>query len=123
MTRRPPRATRTVTLYPYTTLCRSQLYAHDFVLGHAADQVDPLDAVADQEQGVADDRAAQCDLQHDQRGGGLVPEQGGEDGAQFHDGVLGSRRSALRSEEPTSELQSLMRISYAVFCLTKNKTC
>src|SRR3546814_5236296 len=130
MTRRPPRATRTVTLYPYTTLCRSQLNAQDFVLGHAADQVDPLDAVADQEQGVADDRAAQCDLQHDQRGGGLVPEQGGEDGAQFHDGVLGSRRSALgrdafrsgsRSEEHTSELQSLMRISYAVFCLkTKN---
>src|SRR5690606_41651328 len=53
------------------------------------DQVDPPDAVADQEQGVADDRAAQRDRQHDQCGRGLVPEQGGEDGAQFHGGVLG----------------------------------
>src|SRR3546814_16445038 len=74
MIRRQPRSTRTDTLFPYTTLFRS-----DLVLGHAAYQVDPLDAVADQEQGVADDRAAQRDFQHDQRGGGLVPEQGGQE--------------------------------------------
>src|SRR3546814_5980455 len=41
--------------------------------------------------------------------------------ARLEDGRQGSRGNALRSEEPTSELQSLMRISYAVFCLKKNK--
>src|SRR3546814_1596924 len=88
MIRRPPRSTRTDTLFPYTTLFRSvrsgrhavqlrhrgQLRRHGII----GEQADPADA------GIP-----------------IVAEQ--------------------RSEEHTSELQSLMRISYAVFCLKKKK--
>src|SRR3546814_2831810 len=91
MRRRPPRSTRTDTLFPYTTLFRSvfnQLRAHVF----------------------------EAIFQLDFFGNGNA--------------VLGDGRSAVallddhvtaRSEEHTSELQSLMRISYAVFCLKKKK--
>src|SRR3546814_5070716 len=102
MIRRPPRSTRTDTLFPYTTLFRS-----DAVL--AGDQ--PPLAVA----GVAvrvvgrpaefGDAAARRPLQH-AIVGNVAPQQ--------------EVAVAERSEEHTSELQSLMRISYAVFCL-KNK--
>src|SRR3546814_7883558 len=79
MIRRPPRSTRTDTLFPYTTLFRSShLPARDFF-------------------------HLQFDIAVD-----LI---GGEDVA------LGEH--VFRSEEHTSELQSLMRISYAVFCLKK----
>src|SRR3546814_9173890 len=71
MIRRPPRSTRTDTLFPYTTLFRSCL-----------------------------------DVRRCERGG-----RGGVDGR--------AQPQAGRSEEHTSELQSLMRISYAVFCLKK----
>src|SRR3546814_1409184 len=80
MIRRPPRSTRTDTLFPYTTLFRSP--GHRLVAG-------------------ADRRV----------------EGGASGGARPCDG-RGARR---RSEEHTSELQSLMRISYAVFCLKKKK--
>src|SRR3546814_2395860 len=71
MIRRPPRSTRTDTLFPYTTLFRSLLRDHRMGDDQLTDHVDQLvDA---------------------------------------------------RSEEHTSELQSLMRISYAVFCLKKKK--
>ena len=69
-----------------------ELHADDFVLGDAADEVDSLDAVADQEHRVADDRAAQRDLEHDQGRRGLVAQQGGQNGAQFH----GSSPNACR---------------------------
>src|SRR3546814_1522193 len=84
MIRRPPRSTRTDTLFPYTTLFRSQ--THTAVLPHAIAYNAPAtpDAMA---------RASRA------LGGG-DPER-------------------ARSEEHTSELQSLMRISYAVFCLKK----
>src|SRR3546814_10882254 len=101
MIRRPPRSTRTDTLFPYTTLFRSISsvpHALDLAVDepeqgqgegghhHVAERLDPaldlLPAVAE-----------------------LVPGAD-EDG---------------RSEEHTSELQSLMRISYAVFCLQKKK--
>src|SRR3546814_8481287 len=72
MIRRPPRSTRTDTLFPYTTLFRSAIADYD----------------------AAIERAPTAD-NYQQRAG--------------------------RSEEHTSELQSLMRISYAVFCLKKNK--
>src|SRR3546814_1038636 len=89
MMRRPPRSTRTDTLFPYTTLFRSgQCTGHDRqperVRGHAALRERGRD---------------------DERGSRLL------DGAR----VVGRERS----EEHTSELQSLMRISYAVFCLKK----
>src|SRR3546814_5015825 len=83
MIRRPPRSTRTDTLFPYTTLFRSvgPPGAAETVLGV--------------EDGEAHVRAVALQVP-----GGADP----------------------RSEEHTSELQSLMRISYAVFCLKKKKT-
>src|SRR3546814_11328251 len=92
MIRRPPRSTRTDTLFPYTTLFRSLDRPRRFrriVIHHA---VDPLDLVDDPR------RAARQET-----------------------GVEGIDVGG-RSEEHTSELQSLMRISYAVFCLKKKKT-
>src|SRR3546814_2075867 len=85
MIRRPPRSTRTDTLFPYTTLFRSPLAGLQRVVGDGDG-----DARGQQDQGV-DQRQA-------------------------------PGRDRLRSEEHTSELQSLMRISYAVFCLKKKKT-
>src|SRR3546814_13490452 len=100
MIRRPPRSTRTDTLFPYTTLFRSVLHrvdrqAHRGGLG-AADRLAWLFRRVD-------------------RVGGVV------DGDRVHQRPMPFQ---LRSEEHTSELQSLMRISYAVFCLKKktNKT-
>src|SRR3546814_11631766 len=75
MIRRPPRSTRTDTLFPYTTLFRS-----DLTIGARVTSTTPLKANV-----------------------GL------------------SSPGVKRSEEHTSELQSLMRISYAVFCLKKKK--
>src|SRR3546814_10481021 len=114
MNRPPPRSTRTDTLFPYTTLCRS----HDE--RPVADAVD-LDHVR------PDGRAEHHEIQrggHHRRGHALhqrAPGAGhfeqvdGADGVEVHDWAL------TRSEEHTSELQSLMRISYAVFCLKKTK--
>src|SRR3546814_7416134 len=78
MIRRPPRSTRTDTLFPYTTLFRST----------------------------------------------LVPARHPQAGTRSRATTTAPWRTALtlsRSEEHTSELQSLMRISYAVFCLKKKK--
>src|SRR3546814_12945084 len=103
MIRRPPRSTRTDTLCPYTTLFRS-------ALGQARSRGDPpprgLAALSGRSV-----RGAVAGV-HDAEAIAL--------GVFQHDpvGVLGV---AVRSEEHTSELQSLMRISYAVFCLNKKK--
>src|SRR3546814_3901189 len=83
MIRRPPRSTRTDTLFPYTTLFRSELHA---VLATVRRHAHGRPA------------ASTSLLEID-----VVPHDAG------------------RSEEHTSELQSLMRISYAVFCLKKKK--
>src|SRR3546814_10313579 len=101
MTRRPPRSTRTDTLFPYTTLFRSIA-------------VHPL--LAD------DDRAG--DMRAEQPREALLRVQVG-DGDKVTRLLLHhlmGRQVAERSEEHTSELQSLMRISYAVFCLQKKNT-
>src|SRR3546814_15280117 len=91
MIRRPPRSTRTDTLFPYTTLFRSARHRQPV---HAAGRRRP--------------------------GGAPAADVGRAAGAVRH---RQAERRALRSEEHTSELQSLMRISYAVFCLKKkNKT-
>src|SRR3546814_7601235 len=92
MIRRPPSSTRTDTLFPYTTLFRSDVDRH---LGQAVHV------------GLAAAEVAALD--------GVVEEP--VDGVAV--GLVVLRR--VRSEEHTSELQSLMRISYAVFCLNKKR--
>src|SRR3546814_10702744 len=113
MIRRPPRSTRTDTLFPYTTLFRSAF----------ADMGAQIDEAGHQHRARRDIGAAP----HDRAGNGakarlpeivlapalelrrhLVPPMGGE-------------ARPARSEEHTSELQSLMRNSYAVFCIKTKK--
>src|SRR3546814_17580258 len=86
MIRRPPRSTRTDTLFPYTTLFRSERQHQ------AADHLHFLP--------IVHGRSLSC--------------------SRSLGGCLRSKAFA-RSEEHTSELQSLMRISYAVFCLKKKR--
>src|SRR3546814_7290214 len=114
MIRRPPRSKRTDTLFPYTTLFRSVLRTR---LG---DQVVQAQAF-DQPQRLAAAAFAHRLHRHDRADAEHQPEQG-QPGAQaaapeLLDGLAPDR--GQRSEEHTSELQSLMRISYAVFCLKK----
>src|SRR3546814_4822524 len=104
MTRRPPRSTRTYTLFPYTTLFRSYQARHSVV--HRPDQKDdPLL----QQPGV-DVIGALPPI-------GLLDHHRNE---KVHVGIDRIfHRVLVRSEEHTSELQSLMSISYAVFFLKK----
>src|SRR3546814_12025938 len=113
MRRRPPRSTRTDTLFPYTTLFRSW----------ARPEVDPK-AVAPE---CAPTRPC-CN----RAGGALLEAATGVEPGLFFRRVFAAELAVamreateafdhLRSEEHTSELQSLMRISYAVFCLKKKK--
>src|SRR3546814_3727959 len=100
MIRRPPRSTRTDTLFPYTTLFRSLLF---LVLGIGAGA---LYAALAQGILVA------------YRGSGVVNLAQGAM-AMYGAYTFHELRSTGDPEEHTSELQSLMRISYAVFCLKK----
>src|SRR3546814_4100222 len=93
MIRRPPRSTRTDTLFPYTTLFRSSR--------NTSASSSPLPCMH-----------ASASIMHRCRGAAV------SGGGELHGrGPVAN----LRSEEHTSELQSLMRISYAVFCLKKKK--
>src|SRR3546814_6101414 len=97
MIRPPPRSTRTYTLFPSTTLFRSR---------PGLDNCGPTHRL-DSQKGIAGN-IVHCNSRHrkcERRGGARYPAFG----------------SATRSEEHTSELQSLMRISYDVFCLKKKK--
>src|SRR3546814_6992789 len=121
MIRRPPRSTRTDTLFPYTTLFRSGLALPDA----AADAAAAIGGERDEERDVERWFLRGADRQGD--GGGDGCEQGDEQRQRkplaerlAHVGHAG-RAQVDRSEEHTSELQSLMRISYAVFCLKKKK--
>src|SRR3546814_3916353 len=106
MIRRPPRSTRTDTLFPYTTL--SDLFVQPagggLRLQHAEECVGDA-AVVRSDGGLVD----------------LVDDQQRVGDLGAHDRQQRERRFGARSEEHTSELQSLMRISYAVFCLKKKK--
>src|SRR3546814_7918992 len=93
MIRRPPRSTRTDTLLPYTTLFRSR--SIDGLPGAGALKLH----YHDHDLPSLDDLACEVAGAH----------------------AAGRPVAAHRSEEHTSELQSLMRISYAVFCLKKKK--
>src|SRR3546814_5786104 len=100
MIRRPPRSTRTDTLFPYTTLFRSDLRSVALRTG------------AGEEAGRTQERRAVQAARAAARTGAPAQPSEGEQRWRPPDG---------RSEEHTSELQSLMRISYAVFCLKKKK--
>src|SRR3546814_4086444 len=105
MIRRPPRSTRTDTLFPYTTLFRSVLLRH--LYGSAALC-----------RGIA---ALSCALCAGCQGQQQAAEQKCCGTPQDAVKKPHAPFSQTRSEEHTSELQSLMRISYAVFCLKKKK--
>src|SRR3546814_8740186 len=103
MTRRPPRSTRTDTRCPYTTLFRSRGRIGEIGRDAARRAVtDQADVIARGQR--SGDRGADPAASSARRG--------------FRSARAVRRR---RSEEHTSELQSLMRISYAVFCLKKKK--
>src|SRR3546814_3382147 len=105
MIRRPPRSTRTDTLFPYTTLFRSQ---DDNSPTHSMNHSE-LDPVANE--------TKPFDLP-----GLTLPEDGDDDHRSDNENETATNSTKQRrSEEHTSELQSLMRISYAVFCLKKKK--
>src|SRR3546814_1005077 len=123
MIRRPPRSTRTDPPFPDTTLFRSSLVASGRRSGAEVGGVD-LHA---RTHGRADRHALDVGALG---AGGLRPlDRVDERRDVRQQRVLGEARLAdagvhearLRSEEHTSELQSLMRISYAVFCLKKKK--
>src|SRR3546814_3690294 len=98
MIRRPPRSTRIDTLFPYTTLFRS------------------LEDRLDRDRGG---RGLPGHLAADQEADAPGYAEGRRPHARRR--VRAGRAGRRRSEEHTSELQSLMRISYAVFCLKKKK--
>src|SRR3546814_14261731 len=89
MIRRPPRSTRTDTLFPYTTLFRSHRQDRSRAEGRFGLNTEPACRAMPARGGIMTDTTKEL--------------------------------SVTRSEEHTSELQSLMRISYAVFCLKKKK--
>src|SRR3546814_1358086 len=101
MIRRPPRSTRTDTLIPYTTLFRSEGQAVD---RHGGDDRPPAARTRRQAQ--------------PSRGRGAHQRFRGRGCPRW---AVRRRPDGSRSEEHTSELQSLMRISYAVCCLKKKK--
>src|SRR3546814_3437335 len=118
MIRRPPRSTRTAPLFPYTTLFRSAggIEAGNLLVGLDSRPGPWTEAAVDGAAVVAEGAKVALDL------AALLRAEAGfrrlQRGALQIDGRnLGIRRS----EEHTSELQSLMRISYAVFCLQKKK--
>src|SRR3546814_8322947 len=126
MTRRPPKSTRTDTLFPYTTLFRS----------NAQRSLQPAALFIEQQH-----RRGHDERQHDRRDHQMVdPAAHGSRSSPStwsvpvcpRDASSTTRSNAVvakemtmavrtRSEEHTSELQSLMRISYAVFCLKKKQ--
>src|SRR3546814_5600935 len=99
MRRRPTRSTRTDTLFPYTTLFRSDAIdkiVSDWVASHSLN-----------------------DVLHAFDTNGVVAGPVMDIEAIFNNEHYAARQAIARSEEHTSELQSLMRTSYAVFCLKK----
>src|SRR3546814_7765824 len=98
MLRPPPRSTRTYPLFPYPSLCRSRF-------GCAHEDCAPIEG-----------REARCSPSIRQACLALLVLS-----AHIPIRQAAEEQSHFRSEEHTSDLQSLMRISYAVFCLKKTK--
>src|SRR3546814_4714925 len=101
MIRRPPRSTRTDTLFPYTTLFRS--------VAEVTGRTRRLIRLPDGGQKLQSRSPSAC----------MADADAFMNGAKRI--LVFSDAGGTRSEEHTSELQSLMRISYAVFCLKKKK--
>src|SRR3546814_10194082 len=110
MIRRPPRSTRTDTLFPYTTLFRSQA---NYQTKSFVDEFKNRDPRIYQSYAYPGWNLIYTSTYT--QGGGIYVQQLAKNFSGYHQikGFL------IRSEEHTSELQSLMRISYAVFCLKK----
>src|SRR3546814_3624369 len=116
MIRRTPRSTRTDTLFPYTTLFRTHEYDADLPLSDIASMIAFIGPY-------------HADINWSGSGGtirgpfklvkSLTPQNDTDPNLWAHDA---ERERTIRSEEHTSELQSLMRMSYAVCCLKKNAT-
>src|SRR3546814_7801155 len=103
MIRRPPRSTRTDTLFPYTTLFRSS-WLPPFSAGFSSRDGCTVETLKER---------SRCSRKYPAITASMVQRRLREaNGRECH-------LSLPRSEEHTSELQSLMRISYAVFCLKK----
>src|SRR3546814_10559108 len=111
MIRQPPRSTRTDTLVPYTTLFRSQRTAVHGAPRRRADAVR-------RRQGRGGGDGARLGRRQRPGAAAAVRPRLCRDGRRI---AADLRPPDARSEEHTSELQSLMRISYAVFCLKKQK--
>src|SRR3546814_9403839 len=130
---RPPRSTRTDTLLPDTTLFRSPQFQHHLLLRAEVERLDVTPAAKVPDMKLVPVLAAEKQVRHEAvldhvRRAPLAGDLGVA--AQMPGKVVGQAlRPAVdlpapeaRSEEHTSELQSLMRISYAVFCLKKKNT-
>src|SRR3546814_8914513 len=141
----PPKSTRTDTLFPYPTLFRSNqdpAGEHDLIIVQ-----EPAKSGCHTSKGVQQgdhhrhigpaNRNYEQDTIHQRKredsikvrigiGRNLCNDHGGKHYNTQHqediDNIIEWQADVLRSEEHTSELQSLMRISYAVFCLKKKKT-
>src|SRR3546814_7091934 len=108
MIRRPPRSTRTDTLFPYTPLFRSRRFVRD-----RREIPGRVTAITRLDQPAGGPPCAGRTIEFEP----VHPPR-----VDITQEILcGNRRAPIRSEEHTSELQSLMRISYAVFCLKKKK--
>src|SRR3546814_5518108 len=113
MTRRPPRFRRTSPLFPSTTPFRSPRLPHLLVDDRLRGR--PRRAASAARRARLRARPRRASLAHHAAHEGARPEQPAEP----HRRDALEAGAARRSEEHTSELQSLMRISYAVFCLKK----
>src|SRR3546814_4473530 len=107
MSRRPPRSTRTDTLFPYTTLFRSERRG---AIGASHNQRRPIEM-----------RIALLPGPYGRYRHQVCQVERRDDGLTHISVSIARNRRQPRSEEHTPELQSLMRISYAVFCLKKKK--
>src|SRR3546814_1519896 len=110
MLRRPPRSTRTDTLFPYTSLFRS---------GSGIAQLRWEQRRKPCAQGTIDKTHGKERKRQDQENRGYRTAAHGGTEDEPHQDCSDTAPDQYRSEEHTSELQSLMRISYAVFCLKK----
>src|SRR3546814_9181942 len=127
MKRSTPRSTRTYTLFPYTTLFRSPALSPESLSGRAHD-LSSRSSFYGYGFNVGTELDGRPSMSHSGAflmGTGtsfkIVPSAGIGIVVLTNGAPVGAAESVVRSEEHTSELQSLMRISYAVFCLKKKQ--